>query len=60
MDEIFKSEEEWKQNILRELDPKRRWQLMVDFLNWGESKQLPEERRNRPRWRDDKGRIHFY
>ncbi len=58
MDPTPKQAEELKRK--RAKTPEERWEEMKAFLNWAEANQKPEERRNRPRWRDAEGRVHFF
>lgn len=58
MDTSLKNLEEEKRK--RALTPAARWKQMQDFLNWAEANLKPEQRRNRPRWRDAQGRVHYY
>lgn len=58
MDPTLKLAEEEKR--ARALSPAQRWEQMKAFLNWAEANQKPDQRRNRPRWRDKDGRVHFY
>jgi hypothetical protein len=57
MDPKLKEAEEQKRN--RNYDPKVRWQHMMDFIDFI-VKQRPELNRNRPRYRDENGKVHFY
>jgi hypothetical protein len=52
----FKAEKEKRD---RNYDAKLRWQHMMDFIDFI-VKQRPELNRNRPRYRDEKGKVHFY
>ena len=58
MEATLKQTEEQKRN--RMTNPSERWKQMQDFLNWAEANLRPEQRRNRPRWRDAHGHVHFY
>lgn len=58
MDTHVKQAEELKRE--RAWNPAERWKQMQDFLNWAEANVKPEQRRNRPRWRDEKGLVHYY
>jgi hypothetical protein len=58
MDLELKQFEEEKRR--RAVDPATRWKEMCDFLNWAEANLKPEFRRNRPRWRDENGKVHYF
>lgn len=58
MDQTSKTFEETKR--VGALPPAERWKQMQQFLNWAEANVKPEFRRNRPRWRDQQGRVCYY
>lgn len=58
MDEQAKQTEEEKRN--RAYDPVARWAHYLDAIKWVEGNTPPEQRRNRPRWRDAQGHVHNY
>jgi hypothetical protein len=58
MDTHVKQAEELKRE--RAWNAAERWKQMQDFLNWAEANVKPEQRRNRPRWRDEQGFVHYY
>jgi hypothetical protein len=58
METRAKQIEEQKRNQV--YDPLMRWKHYLEAIAWAESNKPPEQRRNRPRWRDEQGRVHFY
>jgi hypothetical protein len=58
MDATAKLAEERKRD--RMYDPALRWKHMMEFLAFAEANLKPEFRRNRPRWRDERGKVHYY
>jgi len=53
-----KQAEEQKRD--RTISPTERWKQMQDFLNWAEANLKPQQRRNRPRYRDRQGRVRYF
>ena len=58
MDSQLKEAEERKRD--RAYDPVMRWQHFQEFITWCETNKKPGQRRNRPRWRDEEGRVRYY
>jgi hypothetical protein len=58
MDANLKEAEERKRD--RAYDPVLRWRHTLEFITYAESCLKPELRRNRPRWRDQNGKVHFF
>lgn len=49
--------EEIKRNRARTSE--ERWKQFKELMEWAEI-NMPEKNRNRPRYRDAEGRVHFY
>jgi hypothetical protein len=58
MDPKLKLAEEIKRN--RAMKPEERWRQFYSFMAWAKKNMKPEQNRNRPRYRDAEGRVHFY
>ena len=58
MDAELKRREEEKRE--RGTEPLQRWKNIQSAIAFAEANMKPEFRRNRPRWRDERGRVHYY
>ena len=44
----------------RAANPLQRWQNIQAAIAFAEANMKQAFRRNRPRWRDEQGRVHYY